>query len=50
MVLKGNLPGSYKFVLPEGNGIPLSEEKIIKVSLINPKFSNSFIMIPIPEI
>ena len=42
------LPESYKFVLPDGNGIPLSEEYITRESLINPKSVNCFIIIPTP--
>jgi hypothetical protein len=44
------LPESYKFVLPDGNGIPLSEEYSTRESFINPKSVNSLITIPTPVI
>ena len=44
------IPGSYKLVLPLGNGIPLSDVNITNVSSVCPAAFNSSSISPIPTV
>lgn len=50
-IMNGSLtPGSYTFVLPFGNGMPLSELNMTRVSSSTPADDNSFSIKPTPAI